>query len=188
MKDQEKTKQQLIAENEELRRRVAALEGLEIEGRRADHVLLESEERFRSLFQDSSVGTIVVSPNGEFLQVNRAWCEFLGYSEQELVGRTVLSVTHPDDREISSKAIYQAAHSGPRIQRLEKRYLPKTGQVVWGEVSSNLICDAEGKPDYFITQVLDITKRKRAEEALKKAHDELEERVKERTSGTCQRI
>jgi PAS domain S-box-containing protein len=311
MKDQERTKRQLIAENEELRRRVAALEGLESEGKRADQMLLESEERyrsfvqdfpgiayrgrmdfvpvffhgaveaitgysgeefasgrrrwdqvihpddfaqlqeswektrsvpgystereyrivrkdgqirwvreiihnicngfgkpafvqgvlyditgrkqaeenlresekrFRSLFQDSSVGAVVVSPHGEFLQVNRAWCEFLGYSEQELVGRTVLSVTHPDDRAISSKAIHQAAHSGPRIQRLEKRYLPKSGRVVWGEVSSNLIRDAEGKPDYFITQVMDITKRKRAEEALKKAHDELEERVKERTS------
>jgi hypothetical protein len=52
MKDQEKTKQQLIAENEELRRRVAALEGLEIEGKRADQMLLESEERYRSFVQD----------------------------------------------------------------------------------------------------------------------------------------
>ena len=70
----------------------------------------------------------------------------------------------------------------PRIQRLEKRYLHKSGQVLWGEVSSTLICDAEGKPSYFITQVLDISERKRAEEALKKAHDELEQRVEERTA------
>lgn len=150
--------------------------------KRAQKALLESEARFRSLFQDASVGTVVVSPTGEFMQVNRAFCEFLGYSEQELVGKTVLSVTHPDDRETSSKAIYQAAHAGPPLLRLEKRYLHKNGGVVWGEVSSNLICDAEGKPTYFISQVLDIGERKRAEEALQKAHDELEQRVEERTA------
>ena len=141
--------------------------------KRAEEKLRESETRFRSLFQDSSVGTAVASPNGEFIQVNRAFCEFLGYSEQELVGKTVLSVTHPEDREASSKAIYQAAHSGPRIQRLEKRYLHKSGRVLWGEVSSNLICDADGKPDYFITQVLDITERKLAEAKMEAEHADL---------------
>ena len=101
--------------------------------------------------------------------MNRAFCEFIGYAEQELVGKTVLSVTHPDDREKTSRAIHQAAHSGPRIQNLEKRYLHKSGQVLWGEVSSTLIHDANGKPSYFITQVLDIGERKRAEEELAKS-------------------
>jgi PAS domain S-box-containing protein len=150
--------------------------------KRAEGALRENERRFRSLFQDSSVGAVVVTPNGQFIQVNRAFCDFLGYSEAELVGQTVLSVTHPEDREASSTAIRQAAESVARIQRLEKRYLHKSGQVVWGEVSSALICDAEGKPSYFITQVLNITERKQAEEALKKAHNELEARVKERTA------
>ena len=117
------------------------------ERKRAEEALRESERRFRSLFQDSSVGTVVVTPNGQFIQVNRAFCDFLGYSEPELVGQTVLSITHPEDREASSTAIRQAAESGPRIQRLEKRYLHKSGQVLWGEVSSTLICDAEGKPE-----------------------------------------
>ncbi len=154
----------------------------------AEKMVQESERRFRSLFQDSSVGTVVVSLDGEFIQVNRAFRDFLGYSEQELIGRTVLSVTHPQDCAISSKVIYDAAHSGPRIQRLEKRYLHKSGRAVWGEVSSILICKADGTPDYFVTQVLDIAERKQAEtdlhkrtEQLLEAHNELEERVEERT-------
>ncbi|MGB7735729.1 MAG: PAS domain S-box protein [Thermoguttaceae bacterium] len=149
--------------------------------KRAEERLRESESRFRSLFQESSVGAAVVTPNSQFLQVNRAFCDFLGYSESELIGQTVLSVTHPDDRESSSTAIRQAAESVAPLQRLEKPYLHKCGQVVWGEVSSTLMHDTEGKPDYFITQILDITERKRADEALKKAHDELERRVEERT-------
>jgi PAS domain S-box-containing protein len=155
MTRQAKTRQQLIDER-----------------KRTETALQESERRFRSLFRDSSVGTVVVTPSGRFTQVNRAFCEFLGYSEQELVGNTVLSITHPEDREASSAAIRQASQSGPRIQRLEKRYLHKSGWVIWGEVSSNLICDADGKPDYFITQVLDITERKRGEEALLRQRDE----------------
>ncbi len=145
--------------------------------KQAEEKLRESEARFRSLFQDASVGTVVVSPTGEFIQVNRAFCEFLGYSEQELVGKAILSVTHPDDREASSKAIHQAAHSGPHIQRLEKRYLHKGEGVVWGEVSSNLICDADGMPDHFVTQVLNVTERKRAEEELAKSRAMLQATV-----------
>jgi PAS domain S-box-containing protein len=152
------------------------------ERKRAEEKLRESEKGFRSLFQDSSVGTAVTSPTGEFFQVNRAFCEFVGYSEPELVGKSVLFVTHSDDREISTQVIHQAAHAGPPILRFEKRYLHKSGRVVWGEASSNLMFDADGRPDYFITQVLDITDRRRAEEALKVAHDELEAKVKERTA------
>ena len=64
--------------------------------------------------------------------------------------------------------------TGPRVLRFEKRYLHKSGQTLWGEVSSTLICDGEGKPSYFIAQILDIGKRKRAEETAQRAHDELE--------------
>jgi PAS domain S-box-containing protein len=164
MNDRIETKQQLVEDLGEFRQRVA------------------ESEIFRSLFRESSVGTVVVTPNGRFIQANRAFCDFLGYSEPELVGQTVLSITHPDDRESTSTAIRQAAESVARIQRLEKRYLHKSGRNLWGEVSSTLIHDAEGKPSYFITQVLDISERKQAEEALKKANNELEERVRERTA------
>ena len=164
MNNQDETKQQRIEELAEFRQRVA------------------ESEVFRSLFRDSVVGTIIVTPNGSVVQANKAFCDFLGYSETELVGQNVLSITYPEDREASSTAIRQISETMTRIQSLEKRYLHKSGQVLWGEVSSTLIFDVEGKPSYFIAQVLDISERKRNEEALKKAYNELEERVKERNA------
>jgi PAS domain S-box-containing protein len=152
------------------------------ERKRAEEALRKSEIKFRSLYKDSVIGKAVVAPNGEVIQANPAFCEFLGYSEQELVGKTAQSITHPEDREKTAEVIRQALTSGPRILRFEKRYLHKSGRTLWGEVSSTLVCDAEGNPSYFIAQVLDIGKRKRAEEALQKAHDELEEKVRDRTA------
>ncbi|HBO43208.1 MAG TPA: hypothetical protein DD670_04595 [Planctomycetaceae bacterium] len=164
MTDQDRTKRQFAEELAKLRQQVA------------------ESEVFRSLFQESSVGTVVVTPNGHFVHVNRAFRDFLGYSDAELIGQTVVSVTHPEHRESSTTVIRQAAESLVRIQRFEKRYLHKSGRVVWGEVNSTLICDVEGEPSYLIAQVLDITERKRAEEALRKAHHELERKVEERTT------
>ena len=164
MNDQDETKRQLVEELTEFRQRVT------------------ESEVFRSLFQDSVVGTVVVTPNGSIVQANKAFCDFLGYSEPELLGQTILSITHTEDREASSTAIRKAVESVTRIWRLEKRYLHKSGQALWGEVSSTVICDAEGKPNYFIAQVLDIRERKQAEEALKKANNELEGRIEERTT------
>jgi PAS domain S-box-containing protein len=152
------------------------------ERKRAEEALRESERRFRSLFRDSVIGMVVVTPRGEFLQANRAFCEFLGYSEDELTGQTVLSITHPDDQQVTGELMRQALASAPRILHIEKRYLHKSGQVLWGDVSSILAHDAAGKPSYFITQVLDIGGRKRAEASLKKAHEELEQRVEDRTA------
>jgi two-component system sensor histidine kinase UhpB len=151
--------------------------------RRTEETLREREKTFRSLFQDSSVGAAVVSPNGAFLRVNRALFEFLGYSEQELLRKTVFSITHPDDQAETSKVIHQEAHTVLDPHRLEKRYLHKSGRVLWGELNATLLCDAEGKPSYFIAQVLDVGRRKQAEQALQKARDELERRVEERTAA-----
>jgi PAS domain S-box-containing protein len=182
MRDQDKTRDQLIDELAALRRRVVALEAADTQRKRVEEALREGDSRFRSLFQDSAVGTVVVTPSGTFAQANKAFCDFLGYSEPELLGQTVQSISHPEDRRASSRAMHQALTSGPRIQRFDKRYLHKNGQVLWGEVASTLICDADGKPNYFVAQVLDISERKRAEDALQTSRDELERRVEERTA------
>ena len=114
MKDQDKTKEQFIAENEELRAADCGIGKCRSERRRAEEALRESETRFRSLFRDSVIGKAVVAPNGEIVQANPAYCEFLGYSEQELIGKTVQSITHPEDREGTAEVIRQALNSGPR--------------------------------------------------------------------------
>ena len=65
------------------------------ERKRAEKKLRESEEKFRSVFSDASVGMAIVSLDGHFLAGDQEFCQFIGYSEQELLGKTVQSVTHP---------------------------------------------------------------------------------------------
>jgi PAS domain S-box-containing protein len=168
MADQEKTNAQLLEEIEELRRQVADLR--------------ENESKYRSLFQDSPIGAVLVGTDAKFLKVNRAFCDFLGYSERELLNLSVPDITHPEDLDPSFKVISRAFDSGIRFQRLEKRYLRKNGQFRWGEVTSTLICNAGGKPSYVVAQVVDIDDRKRAEAALIDAKNELERLVELRTA------
>ena len=133
---------------------------------RAERALRASEEKFRSVFRDAGVGMVLVSPEGRFLEANESFCEFLGYSPAELLGKTVQEVTHPDEVEHASWVIDQTL-AGARIRRFEKRYLHKTGEIRWGEVSVSLVRNSERRPVYNVAQVLDITQRKRAEEQQK---------------------
>jgi len=145
------------------------------ERKRAEQALQESEEKFRRVFQDAATGMVMLSPEGRFLTANRAFCEFVGYSEQELIGRDVLSLTYPEDQDASSDAMGRALAGKSGSQRFEKRYLHKNGQVLWGEVSPTLIRDREGKPEYLVSQIVNITERKRVEEELRQRESELKE-------------
>jgi PAS domain S-box-containing protein len=128
--------------------------------------LSESEGKFRSVFRDAGIGMAIVSPGGDFLAGNDAFCKFIGYTEKELLGKTVQSLTHPDDWPKFSQRLDQALADGASFHRVEKRCLHKSGQVLFGECSGSLIRDADGKGLYFVAEVLDITERKRANQDL----------------------
>ena len=123
--------------------------------------LRAGQERERKIFTDSGVGMAMISLTGEFLRVNDAFCRFLGYRGQELLGKNMRQVLHPDEREPDGQS-----GNGQATQRYTKRYLHKSGRIIWGEVSVSLIRDTEGEPCYHAAQVLDITERKQAEEQL----------------------
>ncbi len=119
------------------------------------------------LWSDTNpIGLAIVSNRNVLLQVNLALCRFLGYSMQELRGKTVQDITHPDEWNNSAKKIRQLHACGQPYRRFEKRFLQKNGKTVWGEVNSSRINSGARRPQYRITQVVDITKRKVAEEAL----------------------
>ncbi len=136
------------------------------ERKKAEETLRESEEKFRSVFRDAGVGMIIVSSDGGFLGANGTFCEYLGYTEEELLGKSVESITLPDDWPAFSKRLSEAlaGRDGPR--RFEKRCLHKSGRIVCTESSASLIRSRDGKPQYLLGEVLDVTKRKEAEEAL----------------------
>ncbi|MEG3880765.1 PAS domain S-box protein [Microcoleus sp. herbarium7] len=132
---------------------------------RVQEALRESEERFRSAFDDAAIGMALVAPDGRWLQVNRSLCALLGYSEQELLATTFQAITHPDDLDTDLGHARQLLAGKIRTYQMEKRYFHKLGYIVWILLSISLIRDARGEP-LFIAQIQDITQRKQAEEAL----------------------
>ncbi len=135
--------------------------------RAMEEALRESEEKFRSIFQNSAAGVALVALDGRYLMVNPVLCDILGYSEKELLATDFFKLTHPDDMEISRKAMLGVLEGKGKSVQFDKRYLHKDGHPVWTEVSSVLVSDANGKPSHFISHVVDITRRKQAEEALR---------------------
>ncbi|MFZ4570418.1 MAG: ATP-binding protein [Bacteroidales bacterium] len=129
--------------------------------REAKMEILKHEKHLDGLYENSNVGMILLDLNERFFQVNKAYCEMVLYSEEELLSGKV-TVTHPDDLEADSH-VFARLKSG-KISRniMEKRYIRKDGQVVFALHSSSVIHDHQGEPLYFIIQVQDITHLKTA--------------------------
>jgi PAS domain S-box-containing protein len=137
-----------------------------LERKQAERALQTSEARFRSAFEDAAAGMTIVSPEGIYLRGNSAFHRFLGYSEAELIGVNVQSLTYPDDLAMDLGYMQQLLVGEIPTYQLEKRYFHKAGHLVWGLLSASLVRDEQGTPLYFIRQIQDIHHRKRAEVAL----------------------
>ena len=156
------------------------------ERKRAETELRESEERFRTLYESAPIGISLNNAQGQFLQVNRVFQEMLQYNEDELKKSSFKEVTFPGDL-AESRQVFGELVAGQRTMfRLEKRYRRKNGEVMWANTVCSAVRDAAGNFVYTFAMVEDITDRKRAEQALQKAHDELEIRVQERTAELSQ--
>ncbi len=137
------------------------------ERKRAEEALKESEKRFRAAFDFSGVGMALVSPDGCWLRVNNNLCKIVGYSEDELLKTTFQAITHPDDLPKNIEAQKQLLAGKIQYTQTEKRYKHHDGHYVWVLMTTSLIRSEQGKPLYFVTQVVDINERKRAGEALR---------------------
>ncbi len=147
--------------------------------KRAEQALQKSEEHFRTLIENASVGACMVDLQGRFVAVNQALCDYLGYTEEELRRFAFNDVTYPEDREAGTEGVRRVVSGEIERYTLEKRYVRKDGGIVWGIVSFSLIRDREGKPEYFVTNVQDITQRKAAEEQIVSSLREKEILLKE---------
>jgi PAS domain S-box-containing protein len=141
---------------------------LRAQRRQADE-LREAEERFRGAFEHAAIGMALVAPDGHWLRVNRALCEIVGYSEQELLERSFQDLTHPDDLATDLRRMNQMLSGEIRTYQLDKRYIHRDGHVVWVTLSASLVHDASHEPLYFVSQTEDITERKRSQSALQAA-------------------
>jgi PAS domain S-box-containing protein len=135
--------------------------------RQALEALRLSEERFRSTFEQSPIGVTLVDSDRRMIAANPALCRMLGYAPEELARMTPLEITYPDDRVPTTKLIEQLFTGEVPVYKLEKRYVKKNGEMIWGSLSAALIRDGNGRPHYAVGMVEDITQRKHAEEELR---------------------
>ena len=138
------------------------------EQRLAQSMLQASEQRFRAVYEKSSIGIALVDPrDGRILQVNRKYCEITGRSEEELKSLNVCSITHPDDVALHLERLRELAQGRTECFEMEKRYVRPDGSIRWGNLLVVPLW-AEGKaPSCVMGMAQDITDRKQAEEALR---------------------
>ena len=132
----------------------------------AEEALRESEDKFKYIFDHSAIGKSVTKPTGE-ISVNKAFCEMTGYSSEELMNTKWQDISHPDDIEMTQNVMNSLLSGEKDSARFVKRYIHKNGRIVWTDVGSALRRDEKGNPLYFLTAIIDITERKRAEESLR---------------------
>jgi len=133
-----------------------------------------SEERFRALFEQASVGVALESMDGEILHANPAFTRLLGYSEQQLKTMRCVQFSHPDD-ESAEMSLFDELRRGRRASyQVDKRFRNNRGEWVWAHVSVSLLKSGEQTP-LVVGFIEDIEEKRKAEERLKEAKAELEE-------------
>lgn len=137
------------------------------ERKRAEEALRESEEKFKHVFENLPIGISLTLPAGE-VQPNKAFYQMLGYS-REPPALKWQDITHPDDIEQSRRIVDRILSGENDSDRFVKRYIHRDGSVVWAEISTTARRDAEGKTQYLITAINDITTRVRMEKALRES-------------------
>jgi PAS domain S-box-containing protein len=136
------------------------------EQKRAEEALRASEERWSKLAENSSAGIALIAPDGRFIAANLALQKMLGYTEDELQGRTASDITHAEDRAATEAHIAEANEGQRRVRRVEKRYLRKDGGVMWADVSTVFVPASGSNSAFFSAVIVDRTERKQAEEEL----------------------
>lgn len=142
---------------------------------KAQLALKTSNETFSGAFNESGIGMALVAPNGNWIDLNRRMYEMTGYTREELLSSVnFVQLTHPEDIELDrehAKLLYSREVNS--ISR-EKRFLSADNKIIHGLQTSTLVWDNDGKPKFFITQIVDITALKQMEQELRTKNADLE--------------
>lgn len=125
------------------------------------------DEFFEKILAESPLGIAFARLDGELLRVNKRLCRMLGFTADELVGKTFADISHPDDPFLSCSLFGNIEKTPDRCCRLEKKFIHKSGTPVWARITATLLCDAQGKPLFLAAQIQDISSRKEFEEEQK---------------------
>ena len=139
----------------------------------AEKLLRDSEERYRSTFEQAAVGILHTSLDGKILNYNQRFAEIVGFSSSELKGSSFQQITPPEDRAVGATALRDLLGPSHPSVTFEKRYLRKDGSLIWVSLTISIQHDGEGRPVHFLTFVQDIEARKQAEQKLAAAQEAL---------------
>jgi PAS domain S-box-containing protein len=155
--------------------------GAMIEERKAsEDAIMQSEKRYRLVSENSFLGITWASPEGRLINVNDTFCKMLEYSREELMSKHFAEFSHPEDVERDIPFIEKMRRGEIDNYQTEKRFITKYGKTIWAELHLTSI-KSDGKEEYRIAIIQDISSRKNAEEKLETTLRELETRVEERT-------
>ena len=145
------------------------------EVRRTEMVLREREKRFRLAFDNAINGMMFVGIDGGLRKANRALTAFLGYSEEQLIGQSLQNLADADEQASIGAGLVALVAGESTFYQAEHSFVHADGSVVWGLLNGFVVHDVEGRPDYLVLQVKDVTTRKQAETQLahQALHDEL---------------
>jgi len=132
--------------------------------KKAEAALGESEERFRRVFEEGPLGLALIGNDYKFLKVNGALCHMLGYSEAELLELSFPDITHPDDLARNVELAGKLFNGEVPLYQLQKRYVKKTGEIIWIKLSASVIHDQKGESLHGLGMIEDVTEVKRSQE------------------------
>ncbi len=130
--------------------------------------LRKNEERFRKIFEESQFGMILSDPDFRFEKVNPAFCKMIGYSAKEFASKSFVDITHPDDIGNDIENIKKLGIGEIPFYKTEKRYIHKTGEIVWGNIVISSIRNNDGSLLYYLGMIENITERKQEEREIRR--------------------
>lgn len=165
----------LEAANQDLKREIAERQQIESE-------LYQNQQLLNNSFEFAPIGKGLLTPEGNWIRVNPALCNLLGYSQTDLLQSNFRNITYPDDLDADQVHSEQLLSGEINTYQFEKRYIHKKGHLVWALLTVALVRNPQGQPLHFIAQIQDIAARKQAEQVLRSLNEQLEEVINERTA------
>jgi PAS domain S-box-containing protein len=132
-------------------------------------ILRESEERFRKIFEESPFGIVMTGKDLGIIRANNAFCNMVGYKEEDLISLTFRNFTHPDYIKGDEVSMMRLTAQEIPVYHTEKQYIRKDSSVIWGSTTVSIIKNKDDEVQYFLALVEDITQRKKAETELEKS-------------------